>query len=90
MLQQTQVDRVRGKYREFIKRFPDLLALAEAPLPAVLGAWQGLGYNRRALFLKRAAEKIVSEHRGVIPKRKEILRGTPRRNGIRDRGFTTP
>ena len=77
MLQQTQVDRVRGKYEEFIKRFPDFRALAEAPLSAVLRAWQGLGYNRRALFLKRAAKKIMREHGGALPRSEDALRALP-------------
>ena len=77
MLQQTQVDRVRGKYEEFIKRFPDFRALAEAPLSTVLHAWQGLGYNRRALFLKRAAEAVVREHGGALPRSEDALRAPP-------------
>src|SRR3989344_5730845 len=62
MLQQTQVARVAEKYEEFIKTFPDFRALAKASLPRILRAWQGLGYNRRALFLKRAAEEILRVH----------------------------
>ena len=57
MLQQTQVDRVAMKFDGFIARFPDFAALASAPLREVLALWQGLGYNRRALSLKRAAER---------------------------------
>lgn len=67
MLQQTQTDRVAPKYRSFIKRFPGFRALADAPLRDVLQEWQGLGYNRRAKFLKRAAEIIVAEHNGKLP-----------------------
>src|SRR3989338_4633699 len=48
MLQQTQVPRVEGKYREFLKAFPNVRALAKAPLFDVLKVWSGLGYNRRA------------------------------------------
>ena len=77
MLQQTQVDRVRGKYEEFIKRFPDFRALAEAPLSAVLRAWQGLGYNRRALYLSGAAKKIMREHGGALPRSEDALRALP-------------
>ena len=55
MLQQTQVDRVRAKYEEFLAAFPDFAALAGAPLERVLAAWQGLGYNRRAVALHRGA-----------------------------------
>lgn len=59
MLQQTQADRVASKFKEFIKRFKTVGALSKASLGEVLRAWQGLGYNRRALYLKRAAEEIV-------------------------------
>ena len=61
MLQQTQVDRVTPKYEEFIARFPDFSALARATLQDVLRVWQGLGYNRRAIFLKRIAEQVMQE-----------------------------
>jgi A/G-specific adenine glycosylase len=67
MLQQTQVARVRAKYEEFLAVFPDLAALAAAPLDRVLAAWQGLGYNRRALALHRAARILAADHRGVLP-----------------------
>jgi A/G-specific adenine glycosylase len=61
MLQQTQVERVLPRYLEWLERWPDVTALAAAPLEDVLRAWQGLGYNRRALNLHRAA-KLVAEH----------------------------
>jgi A/G-specific adenine glycosylase len=60
MLQQTQVSRVIPKFESWIKRFPDWKALAKAPVASVLKEWSGLGYNRRALYLKRIAEKITS------------------------------
>ena len=63
MLQQTQVDRVIPKYTEFLKIFPTVTALATAPTAEVLAAWQGLGYNRRALYLKKTAQ-IIAEHSG--------------------------
>jgi A/G-specific adenine glycosylase len=68
MLQQTQVARVLTKYEGFITTFPDVHALAAAPAAAVLRAWQGLGYNRRALALHRAARMIVAEHQGLVPR----------------------
>lgn len=68
MLQQTQVDRVIPKYREWMRQFPDPETLAKAPLKKVLRAWSGLGYNRRALYLKRAAETIVREYGGEVPR----------------------
>lgn len=61
MLQQTQVSRVIPKYREFLTLFPNVTALAHASQADVLRAWSGLGYNRRALFLKRAAETIAKQ-----------------------------
>ena len=68
MLQQTQVERVIEKFREFLEAFPDFNALAHAPLPRLLGIWQGMGYNRRALALKALAQKVVAEHRGKLPR----------------------
>lgn len=67
MLQQTQVVRVEGRWPEWLERFPDVRALAEAPTSEVLAAWQGMGYNRRALALKAAAERVVREHGGAFP-----------------------
>src|SRR3990167_2473142 len=59
MLQQTQVPRVTEKYKEFLKKFPTVRALAKAPLSDVLKVWSGLGYNRRAKYLHDAAKQIV-------------------------------
>jgi len=67
MLQQTQVPRVKEKYKEFLKAFPNVRALAKAPLSKVLQVWSGLGYNRRAKFLHDAAKEIVRKHRGRVP-----------------------
>jgi A/G-specific adenine glycosylase len=77
MLQQTQVDRVVAKFGEFIARFPDVAALAQAPLQEVLEVWQGLGYNRRAIALKKCAEAIVREHGGLFPRSVEVLETLP-------------
>lgn len=66
MLQQTQVARVLAKYPAWLEEFPTFDALAAVPLEPVLVAWQGLGYNRRALTLKRAAETVSSELGGVL------------------------
>jgi A/G-specific adenine glycosylase len=68
MLQQTQAPRVVPKYSAFIKAFPSFRSLANAPLREVLSLWQGLGYNRRALALKRLAETVVSEYKGRLPR----------------------
>lgn len=67
MLQQTQVDRVLPKYREFLRQFPTVRALAAASLSDVLRAWQGLGYNRRAKYLQEAARVVVEERKGKFP-----------------------
>lgn len=77
MLQQTQVSRVEKKYPEFLRAFPTVKKLANAPTSEVLKVWQGMGYNRRALALKRAAEGIVVEHKGKIPSDPELLEALP-------------
>ncbi len=77
MLQQTQVARVVPYYEEWLASFPTPSALAAAPFEAVLRAWQGLGYNRRALALKRAAEAIESEHSGEVPCDRDALLAFP-------------
>ena len=59
MLQQTQVTRVVRYYERWLESFPTLEILSDAPLEAVLRAWQGLGYNRRAIALKRLAEQVA-------------------------------
>ena len=61
MLQQTQAARVVPYYERFLARFPDPAACAAAPAAAVLRAWSGLGYNRRALALHRAAGVVARE-----------------------------
>ena len=66
MLQQTQTSRVVPKYIDFVKTFPTVSHLAEASFIDVLKLWQGLGYNRRALYLKNAAEIITGEYNGLI------------------------
>jgi len=60
MLQQTQVERVIPFYKKFIQKFPIAKKLANASLPDVLKAWQGLGYNRRAKMLHQTAKELVS------------------------------
>jgi A/G-specific adenine glycosylase len=61
MLQQTQVERVVPRYLDWLERWPTVEALAAAPLADVVREWQGLGYNRRAVSLHRAAERIAAE-----------------------------
>jgi A/G-specific adenine glycosylase len=77
MLQQTQVKRVIEKYREFLRRFSSIESMASAPLRAILEAWQGLGYNRRALALKRLATIVVDRYGGRIPREIEALKALP-------------
>lgn len=67
MLQQTQVPRVVPRYLAFLERFPTVAACAEAPVAEVVRAWEGLGYNRRAVNLHRSAEVVVAEHGGRLP-----------------------
>jgi A/G-specific adenine glycosylase len=67
MAQQTQISRVIPAWQAFLRRFPTVTALAEASPADVLRAWQGMGYDRRALNLRRAAEAIVAEHGGRVP-----------------------
>lgn len=77
MLQQTQAERVIPKYRAFVKRFPTVATLADADFREVLSLWQGLGYNRRARMLHRAARMIMEEHHGKIPRDEMTLRNLP-------------
>ena len=77
MLQQTQVSRVLEKYGSFLKSFPTIRELAHAASGDVLRAWQGLGYNRRALLLKRCAEEVVERFGGVIPQERADLESLP-------------
>ena len=77
MLQQTQVDRVKPKYESFIARFPTFAALAEASVVELLAEWRGLGYNRRALAMQRAAGTVVQDYCGSLPEDKEALMALP-------------
>jgi A/G-specific adenine glycosylase len=77
MLQQTQAARVVPIYAMFLTVYPTVRALAEASRADVLRAWAGLGYNRRAVSLHRAAQAVVSDHRGRVPTDPAALRGLP-------------
>ncbi len=77
MLQQTQVERVIGKYPTFLSAFPDFTSLSKAPLKKLLTVWQGLGYNRRVLALKALAQKVVHEHGGKLPSDTAMLLALP-------------
>ena len=67
MLQQTQVERVMPKYREFLRRYPTLASLARARTAELRKVWYPLGYNVRPLRLRRIAQRALREHAGRIP-----------------------
>jgi len=77
MLQQTQVSRVLKKYPEFIRAFPTFETLAGAKLSDVLLVWHGMGYNRRAKFMKHTAEIITKDFNGVLPNDQKTLKTFP-------------
>jgi A/G-specific adenine glycosylase len=77
MLQQTQVARVVPRYQAFLASYPDPARCAAAPVGDVVRAWQGLGYNRRAVNLHRCAAVVVDRHEGVVPDRLEDLLALP-------------
>lgn len=77
MLQQTQVDRVIPYYRRFLERFPSVGELAAAPTSEVIRIWSGLGYNRRAVNLQRAARTIVDDFGGTFPSDPATLQQLP-------------
>ncbi len=77
MSQQTQIARIAEPWRAFVTRWPDPASLAEAPTDELLRAWAGLGYNRRALALRDAARRLVSEHDGRVPAEVEALERLP-------------
>lgn len=72
MLQQTQVNRVIPKYYEFLQEFPTIEDLASAETKHLLTVWSGLGYNRRAIWLREAASEIVKQ--GEFPREVRDLR----------------
>ena len=67
MLQQTQVERVLPRYVRWLARWPSPAALAAAPAGDVIREWQGLGYNRRALALQRAAQQVAAHGSAAAP-----------------------
>lgn len=77
MLQQTQIDTVIPYYHRFLDAFPDVHALAAAPLDAVLKLWEGLGYYSRARNLHKAAGVISQKFRGEFPSTAADLRALP-------------
>jgi A/G-specific adenine glycosylase len=77
MLQQTQTGRVADYFPAFLRRFPDVGALAAADLESVLKAWEMLGYYARARNLHRAAKLVVERHDGVVPADETAFRALP-------------
>ena len=77
MLQQTQVSRVLGRWESWLDVFPTIDALAAASFADVLERWQGMGYNRRAMALKRCADEISMKWNGVVPQGYDELLALP-------------
>jgi A/G-specific adenine glycosylase len=77
MLQQTQVSRVERSYPEFLLQFESFEALAASSTADLLGQWQGLGYNRRALWLRDSAAQIVHNFGGILPAETGLLSALP-------------
>lgn len=77
MLQQTQVERVLEKYRDWTQKWPDWKSLATATNRQLLSAWSGLGYNRRALFLGQMARAVTERFGGQLPDNPQLLLSLP-------------
>ncbi len=77
MLQQTTVEAVKPYFAAFIRRWPNVAALADAPIEAVMQQWAGLGYYSRARSLHACAKAIVAEHGGEFPQSEAALRTLP-------------
>jgi A/G-specific adenine glycosylase len=77
MLQQTQVSRVLMKYDQFLRRFPTLRALAQAPQRMVVIEWRGMGYNNRAVRLHQLARQVVEKYDGRVPNNADLLLALP-------------
>jgi A/G-specific adenine glycosylase len=77
MLQQTNVTRVLGAFPRFLRRFPTLDALATARRRDVILAWQGMGYNNRAVRLHLLAMTLRDQYDGRLPRQPEVLRTLP-------------
>lgn len=73
MLQQTQVERVIDKYHEFLRAFPDFQTLARSSPGQVITLWKGLGYNRRALALRKTVLEVTNQFNGTLPSSPEQL-----------------
>jgi len=77
MLQQTQTQRIAERFPVFIEQFPNIHALSNTTKQEIIMAWQGLGYNNRALRLRDCAIAIVDKHEGIIPDTYDELTSLP-------------
>lgn len=77
MSQQTQLSRVIPKYEAWLNRYPTIKQVADSPTRDILFMWSGLGYNRRALYLQKTAQRIVLLYGGIIPSAIATLRQFP-------------
>lgn len=77
MLQQTQAARVVPYFENFLTAYPTIASLALAKIPELLQLWQGLGYNRRALYLQKTAQQIVTKNNGQVPNSLDELTALP-------------
>lgn len=77
MLQQTQMERGVLYFQRWMKRFPTIESVANAPLDEILKLWEGLGYYSRARKLHETARLLVAEYNGIFPKDKEALKQLP-------------
>jgi len=77
MLQQTQVARVMVKYPLFISKFPNFASLVLTDTTTLLSAWQGMGYNRRALYLRAAAQMVCTKYNSLLPNDPTLLDELP-------------
>ncbi|AEF83227.1 adenine glycosylase [Leadbettera azotonutricia] len=77
MLQQTQTERAVSYWERWMEKWPTAACLDKAPLEEVLKEWSGLGYNRRAMYIKECANIITTEHKGIVPQTPESLLELP-------------
>lgn len=75
MLQQTRVETVKPYFENWLKQFPTLESLAEAPMEEVLKAWQGLGYYSRAKNLQMGVQEVLTQYGGQIPRERKAVEG---------------